>query len=71
MIPKGPFILSRVTGAPVVVAFVVKENGEYKGIVENHFVVQREDSEDELARKVVRIFKKYVVKYPDQWYDFQ
>jgi KDO2-lipid IV(A) lauroyltransferase len=71
MIPKGPFILSRVTGAPVVVAFVVKENGDYKGIVENHFVVQREDSEDELARKVVRIFKKYVVKYPDQWYDFQ
>jgi len=71
LIPKGPFILSRVTGAPVVVAFVVKEQGEYKGIVEKHFIVQGDDNEDEFAQKVVRIFEKYVVKYPDQWYDFR
>jgi len=71
LIPRGPFILSRVTGAPVVVAFVVKENGEYKGIVEKHFIVQREDRDEAIVEKVVRIFEKYVVKYPDQWYDFR
>jgi lauroyl/myristoyl acyltransferase len=71
LIPRGPFILSRVTGSPVVVAFVVKENGVYKGIVEKHFIVQREDRDETLGENVVRIFEKYVVKYPDQWYDFR
>lgn len=71
MIPRGPFVLSRVTGSPIVVAFVVKERGEYKGIVEKHFIVQREDRDDANVEKVVRIFEKYVVQYSDQWYDFR
>jgi lauroyl/myristoyl acyltransferase len=71
LIPRGPFILSRVTGSPVVVAFVVKESGEYKGIVERHFIVRHEDEDEAIGEKVVRIFEKYVVKYPDQWYDFR
>jgi len=70
MIPRGPFVLSRITGSPVVVAFVIKDNGEYKGIVEKHFIVQREDRDEAMGEKVVRIFEKYVVKYADQWYDF-
>ncbi len=69
--PKGPFILSRITGAPIVVAFVVKENGQYKGLVEKPFIVTSENEERDLIEKVVRIFEKYIVQYADQWYDFR
>jgi len=71
MIPRGPIILSRVTASPIVVAFVIKDKGEYKGIVEKHFVVQSADQDEVIGQKVARIFEKYVVKYPDQWYDFR
>ena len=71
LFPKGPFVLSRITGAPVIVAFVVKEKGEYKGIVQKPFVVGDEKEEKECVEKVVRIFEEYIVQYPDQWYDFR
>ncbi len=71
MFPKGPFILSRISGAPVVVAFVVKEGGAYTGIVEKPFVVANKSEEEKSLRKVVGVFERYVVKYADQWYDFR
>lgn len=71
LFPRGPFVLSRITGAPVIVAFVVKEQGEYKGIIEKPFVVEDEKEEKECVKKVVRIFEEYIVQYPDQWYDFR
>ncbi len=71
LFPKGPFILSRITGAPVIVAFVVKENGVYKGIVEKPFNVDDKSGEVDAVKNVVRNFEKYIVKYSDQWYDFR
>lgn len=69
--PKGPFVLSRITGAPIVVAFVVKEKGQYRGIVGEPFTVGNEDMEIESVKKVVRYFEEYIVQYSDQWYDFR
>lgn len=71
MFPKGPFVLSRITGVPVVAAFVVKEHGEYIGIVEKPFIVANEEEEQKSLEKVVRIFERHVVNYADQWYDFR
>ena len=70
LFPKGPFILSRITGAPIIVAFVVSENGGYRGIIEKPFIVTTEKKEDESLKKVVRILEEYIAKYPDQWYNF-
>ncbi len=69
--PKGPFILSRITGAPIIVAFVVKEDGAYKGIIEKPFLIENRDDETASAEKVVRIFERYIVQYSEQWYDFR
>ncbi|HDY86577.1 MAG TPA: hypothetical protein ENH82_00495 [bacterium] len=71
LFPKGPFVLSRITGAPIIVAFVVKEKGEYKGIVNEPFIVESESREVDSVKKVVRVFEEYIVQYSDQWYDFR
>lgn len=70
LFPKGPFILSRLTGAPIIVALVVKEGNVYRGIVERPFSVTNEKEEYEILRKVVKIFEKYIITYPEQWYNF-
>ena len=68
-IPRGPFVLSRATGAPIVPAFVVRDGGSYRGIVEPPFVV--EDADLELyAARVSRALESVIRRYPDQWYNF-
>lgn len=68
--PRGPFILSRLTGAPIIVAFVVKEDNVYRGIIEGPFNVTNEKEEYETLKEVVKILEKYIITYPDQWYNF-
>jgi lauroyl/myristoyl acyltransferase len=68
--PKGPFILSRITGAPVVVAFVVREGNGYRGIVERPLLVTSESGETEVLKAVVKVLEKNIIMYPDQWYNF-
>ncbi|MBI5025661.1 MAG: lysophospholipid acyltransferase family protein [Nitrospirae bacterium] len=68
--PPGPFILSRLTGAPVVVAFVVRERDGYRGIVKEPFVVTDRDEEIEMLKRVVKILEEYIIMYPDQWFNF-
>lgn len=68
--PRGPFILSRLTGALIVVAFVVKEGNAYRGIIEGPFIVTNEKGEYETLKVVVKILEKYIIAYPDQWYNF-
>ena len=68
--PRGPFILSRLTGAPIIVAFVVKEHDEYKGIIERPLIVVNEKDEIEILNNVAKILEQYIILYPDQWYNF-
>ncbi len=68
--PRGPFILGRLTGAPVVAAFVIKEKKGYRGIVEEPFILTKESEEIETLKKVVKILEKYIIMYPTQWYNF-
>lgn len=70
LFPRGPFILSRLTGAPIVVAFVVKEKKIYKGIIESPLTVTNENEEYETLKKVVKIFERCIMRHPDQWYNF-
>ncbi len=70
LFPRGPFVLSRLTGAPIITAFVVREKEAYKGIIESPFFVENENEEYNVLKKVVKILEKYIVMYPDQWYNF-
>jgi lauroyl/myristoyl acyltransferase len=70
LFPRGPLTLSRLTGAPIVVAFVVREKGGYKGVVEKLFMVPNEKEEYKVLTEVVKILERYIIMYPDQWYNF-
>lgn len=70
LFPKGPLILSRLTGAPVVMAFVVREEERYKSIMEKPFVVTTEEQEYIVANEIVKILENYIKLYPEQWYNY-
>jgi lauroyl/myristoyl acyltransferase len=73
--PTGPVILSLLTGAPIVPAFVIyKGRGRYYGVAEEPIYVKdtgnREENIRRTLEKVIKVFEKYIRKYPDQWYNF-
>ncbi len=67
--PRGPFVLSRATGAAVIPAFIVREGSIYRGVVDPPFLM--EEPEDEPgARRVSESLERMIRTYPDQWYTF-
>ena len=67
--PRGPFVLSRATGAPILPAFIVRDGNIYRGVVDPPFSMK--ESEDEPgARRVSESLERMVRTYPDQWYNF-
>lgn len=69
LFPRGPFVLSRATGAPIVPAFVVSEGNAYRGVVDQPFVVD-EPGDEPYARRVSDALERMIRRYPDQWYNF-
>jgi len=68
-LPRGPFVLSRATGAPILPAFVVRDAASYRGIVEPPFVVRGEDFGPH-AMQVSQAIERLIRRYPEQWYNF-
>ena len=68
-LPRGPFALSLATGAPILPAFVVRDGGAYRGIVEPPFVVTQDDFAPYAAR-ISRALEGVIRRCPDQWYNF-
>ena len=69
-LPRGPFALSLATGAPILPAFVVRDGGTYRGIVEPPFVVTEDDFAPYAAR-ISRALERVIRRCPDQWYNFE
>src|SRR5512140_626529 len=67
--PRGPFALSRATGAPIVPAFIVRDGNVYRGMVDPPFLMDGLDDESG-ARKVSESLEQMIRKCPDQWYNF-
>jgi len=67
--PRGPFVLSRATGAPIVPAFIVRDGDVYRGVVDPPFFMDGLDDESG-ARKVSGSLEQMIRKCPDQWYNF-
>lgn len=72
--PKGPYLLSYISGSPILPTFIVMDNGKYLPIIERPIYPEktgdmRYDVEN-LVEKVARIMEEYIRRYPDQWYMF-
>lgn len=67
--PRGPFALSRATGAPILPAFVVRDGEAYRGIADHPFVVDR-DEFGPYAGRLSAVLEGVIRRYPEQWYNF-
>jgi lauroyl/myristoyl acyltransferase len=68
-LPRGPFVLSHAAGAPILPAFVVRDGGSYRGIVEPPLIVEQDD----LAPYAIRVssaMERVIRRFPEQWYNF-
>jgi KDO2-lipid IV(A) lauroyltransferase len=74
-IPRGPAAIALKTGAPLMVMVTTREKGD-RFLVRFEPPVSFEPGEDmrenvkTMMRKYLRIFEKYIRRYPDQWYVF-
>jgi len=68
-LPRGPFALSRATGAPILPAFVVRDGAAYRSIAEQPFVVER-DEFGPYAARLSAALERVIRRYPEQWYNF-
>lgn len=74
--PSGPYLLSLITQAPIIPAFVVLEGLYYKLILEEPLYVKQEagKTREQLianaALQMAVVFEKYLRLYPNQWYNW-
>jgi Kdo2-lipid IVA lauroyltransferase/acyltransferase len=74
-IPMGAAYLAMASGAPVIPVFVPLERGRYTTIMEEplYFSAGRAGKTEALregTNRLLRVFERYIRKYPDQWYNF-
>jgi len=72
-IPKGTALLSKKTGAPILVGVLALGKGvkRYSGIVFPPIYPENFDSSDEILKEVVNLMEKGIRMYPFQWFVFQ
>ena len=67
--PRGPFVLSRATGAPILPAFIVRDGNIYHGVVDPPIFMDGPEDEPG-ARRMSESLERMIRTYPDQWYNF-
>jgi KDO2-lipid IV(A) lauroyltransferase len=67
--PRGPFVLSRATGAPILPAFIVRDGSIYRGVVDPPYYMDGQEDEPG-ARRVSESLERMIRTCPDQWYNF-
>lgn len=67
--PRGPFVLSRATGAPILPAFIVRDGSIYRGVIDPPFFMDASGDEPE-ARRLSESLERMIRACPDQWYNF-
>jgi KDO2-lipid IV(A) lauroyltransferase len=75
-IPRGPAAFALRTGAPIVPAFLVREeDGSYRFFLERPIIVPEGLPKEEAVRRIteqcVEAMSRAIRKYPTQWYLFQ
>jgi KDO2-lipid IV(A) lauroyltransferase len=67
--PRGPFVLGRATGAPIIPAFIVRDGRAYRGVIDPPVLMDGLDDESG-ARMVSESLERMIRNCPDQWYNF-
>jgi KDO2-lipid IV(A) lauroyltransferase len=67
--PRGPFVLSRATGAPILPAFIVRDGSIYRGVIDPPFLMDAPGDEPG-ARRLSESLERMIRACPDQWYNF-
>jgi predicted LPLAT superfamily acyltransferase len=77
LFPKGPLLLSIISGAPILICFILKEGWKrYIVFAEKSIIAPDKSSTDQdlilgnLAQKVVRQLELVVRRHPHQWFNF-
>lgn len=75
-IPKGPAMLSLITGAPIIPCFMIRKNSyKYQFFFEKSISYKPTGKIDfdvtYITKKVVEIMETYIRKYPSQWLIFR
>jgi len=75
LFPRGPYLLSYVSGAPILPTFIVLgEDNRYRPIVSEpifpHRTGNRRRDIQDMAQKVARVLEEFIRQFPDQWYMF-
>jgi len=75
-IPKGPAALSQRLDAPIVPAFMIREDGERLKLAIEEPILPRhdldpEDAVVEITGRYMPVLESYIRRYPAQWYVFR
>ena len=75
LLPKGPFYLALLTGAPIIPAFSVKERDrKYHVYFESEIEIEKYGNTERTIEKNIhkwaKILEKYIKRYPEQWHRF-
>ena len=75
LLPKGPFYLALLTGAPIIPAFSVKEkDGKYHVYFEPEIEIEHHDDTETTIEKNIgkwaKLLERYIKRYPEQWHRF-
>lgn len=69
LFPRGPALLSKKTGAPILPIFtVLQEDGRYKTTIHQPINLNNDISEDEIASMFIEKMESYVLGYPYLWH---
>ncbi len=78
LVPRGPAVFSRSTGAPIVPGFIIRENFDgpgYRYVFEPPIFPEKTDDEEAdlrlISEKFLKVIEKYVRQYPEQWFMFR
>ena len=74
--PKGPAVISLRMSAPIVFTVLTREEGDkfklcFEKPIRYKSTGDREKDVKALMGEYLRIFEKYIQRYPDQWYAFK
>jgi KDO2-lipid IV(A) lauroyltransferase len=76
LIPKGPATLSLLTGAPIILGFVIRQKDDHFNLVFEKPIVPVSTGDKEkdiynLTRKYLDVIERYIRQYPNHWLMFR
>ena len=69
-LPIGPAYISKKSGAPICIGFMVRKERGYYGYIFPPIYPENESIEG-LMQKIINVFEREITKYPDQWFVFE